>query len=534
MKLRAFSTAALLCLALLTGGKIVAAPPAPAEVARAAAELLRRDYRVDAPGAAVLVARGDTILFRAARGAANIETHAPLRPDSLFRIGSLTKQFTAAGLLLLVEAGRVRLEDPLSHYLPDYPGGDRITLLQLLNHSSGVANFNGMPGYLDGASRRDMRTAQLIGLFRDAPPDFAPGSSWAYSNSNYVLIGAVIEAVTGETWHAYLERVLFRPLGMRHTGYGHDPRVAARLVQGYTHDGDRIVPMRAMSMTQPHAAGALVSNVDDLLRWNRAFHEGRVLRSAAYRRMITPVGPAADPAINYGFGLYRARVRTNDALRHGGHIFGFTSSLTYLPGPDITVVVLENDDAPTGPDDADTLVRRLAAAALGDPYPELRAVPADAAALRAAEGVYRFYGGVTRILRLVGDVLTAQRDRAPRVPLTPIGADDFLYADGFNRVRLVRDRSGAIGGLRFFANGDGEGAIGTRTDEPMPGAAIGLRLPRAALERLTGTYANGGLTLTVFIEGDALKARIAGQEPVGLRATSLGSVLNKVACAVCC
>jgi D-alanyl-D-alanine carboxypeptidase len=208
-------------------------------------------------------------------------------------------------------------------------------------------------------------------------------------------------------------------------------------------------------------------------------------------------------------------------LQHGGGIFGFVSSLSYVPGPDITVVVLENDDVRNGSDNADALARRLTALALGDPYPAPRAVPIEAAALQAAEGVYRFGADITRVLRVADGNLTAQRNgRGPRRTLTPIAADEFLFDDGFNRLKLERDAGGKITGLRFFPNGEGDGEVGARTDDPLPAAPPSLKLTRTALERLTGTYATGPVTLKVHLEGEALKARLGGQPPVSLRATS--------------
>lgn len=495
------------------------AQPSPNDVARYAADLMARNYRPDAPGGAVLVARGDTVLFRAARGLANVEQHVPLQPDSVFRIGSITKQFTAAGLLTLVEAGRVNLDDPLAKYLPGFPGGERITVRQLLNHTSGVKSYSALPTFVDRTIRSDMTTAEIIDLFKNEKPDFPPGTQWAYSNSGYALAGAIIETVTGEPWHAYLERTLFKPIGMTHTGYGHDPRFAALQVPGYTYEGTNVIPMRPMSMTQPHAAGALVSNVDDLLKWNRALHEGRILKDLTYRQMITPTGRAADPGIGYGFGLFNDTIRGAKVLQHGGRIFGFIASLTYLPGPDITVVVLENDDL-RGAGDSPEVTKKLAAMALGDPYPEMRAIPVDQAALRSMEGVYRFAPDTTRVLRVVDGQLTSQRNTGPRSPLTPIAADDFLFPDGFNRLKVERDASGTAKAIRFFANGDGVGELGQRTNEPLPVVTHSLQLPRAALDRLTGTYANSGVVLKVFMDGEALRAQIAGQPPMALRATS--------------
>lgn len=487
----------------------------PDEVARYAGELLARNYPADGPGAAILVARGDTVLFRGARGEADIDADEPLRPDSVFRIASVTKQFAAAGLLTLVEAGKVDLDAPLSDILPDFPGGGGVTIRQLLNHTAGVRDYTGTPGYGE-LLQQDLTTAQLIDLFETAPPDFEPGASWAYSNSNYVLIGAVIEAVTGLPWHEYLDQALFEPLGMTDTGYALDPKLSARTVTGYSHDGRTVVPMHPMSMTQPHAAGALVSTVDDLFRWNRALHEGRVLKSETWAQMITPAARSLEVGTGYGFGLYNETVRHAPVLRHGGAIFGYSSSLAYAPGPDITVVVLENDDATLDEDNSNTVMRRLTAMALGEPYPAAVAVPVEPAALQAAEGVYRFDDAV-RTLRVVDGALTVKRGASPAVALTPIAADDFLYADGFSRLTLERDADGAVNAIRFLPRGDGDGLVGRRIE---PGSDVAISLPRAALERLAGDYASGGRRMIVFIEGEALKARMGDQEPVGLSASS--------------
>ena len=191
-----------------------ATPPTPAEFARFAEPLLAEAYRADGPGAAVLVVRGDEVLYRGARGRADVAAGVPLEPDDLFRIASVTKQFGAAGLLTLVDAGKVSLDDPLSKYLPTYPDGGRITIEQLLNHTSGVRDYTSIPGTFDGPIRRNVTTAQLVDYFRNEAPDFAPGEGWNYSNSGYVLVGAVIEAASGQPWYSYLDQALFKPLGM--------------------------------------------------------------------------------------------------------------------------------------------------------------------------------------------------------------------------------------------------------------------------------------------------------------------------------
>jgi CubicO group peptidase (beta-lactamase class C family) len=488
-----------------------------AAIARYAQDLLNQNYPASGPGAAILVARGDMVLFRGARGLADIETGQPLRPDSVFRIASVTKQFAAAGLLTLVEAGKVDLDAPLSEILPDLGGAASVTVRQLLNHTAGLKDYTGTPGYGEQLER-DLSTAQLIDLFEEAAPDFQPGESWAYSNSGYVLVGAVIEAVTGLPWHVYLNRALFQPLGMTQTGYALNPDLQAQEVTGYSHDGRAVAPMHPMSMTQPHAAGALVSTVDDLLRWNRALHEGSVLNDETYARMVTPSAQSLAAGTGYSMGFYNERVRQDRVLRHGGAIFGFSSSLAYAPEADITVVVLENDDATLQEENSNTVMRRLTAMALGNPYPEAKPVPVDAATLGSAEGAYRFADGTVRILRVADGALTVQRGGSLPAVLTPIAADDFLYEDGFTRLTLDRDNLGVVKAIRFFPKGDGDGVVGVRAGEADAAAAVSLS--RGELARLTGTYANGGMRLVVFIESGALKTRMGDQDPVRLRASS--------------
>jgi len=487
-----------------------ATPPAPTDFERYADTLLAAAYRADAPGLAVLVMRGDDVLYRGARGEADVSADVPLEPGDRFRIASVTKQFAAAGLLTLVDAGKVSLDDTLSKFLPGYPGGDHITIEQLLNHTSGVKDYTTIPGTLDGPIQRDLTTAQLVDYFKDEAPDSAPGEAWRYSNSGYVLVGAVIEAASGEPWHQYLERALFKPIGMKNTGYGADPAVVARQVKGYVMEGDVPRSPPQISMTQPHAGGALVSTVDDLARWNRALHEGRVLAPETYARMTTPVGKAKDAG--YGYGIATSTVRNAPALQHSGGIPGFTSHLLYVPGADITVAVLQNSETPAPMQQPDSVARRLAAAALGKPFPVLKPIAVDVAVLKQYEGVYRVDPEATRTLRVIDGALTAHRTGGPRYELTAIGEDSFMYSDGFTRLQVLRDPGGKVDGMRFWPDGEGDGIVAPLTDEALP---VAIELPREALERLAGLYQAKDVQLRIVLEGDSLIGHLTGQpQPV--------------------
>ena len=251
-----------------------------AELRALAERLLAENAPADAPGIAVLVARGDRVLFRGARGLADVELGVPLTPEQTFRIGSVTKQFSAAALLKLVEAGKVGLDDPLSKYVKGYPNGDAIKVRHLLDHTSGVKSYTGIDGYMRESIKRELSTQELIAVFKDLPADFAPGQDFRYNNSGYVLLGAVIEAASGQPWHEYVRQSLLQPLKLEHTRYGDVHALIPGMVEGYTRRDGAVAPMDFLDLSQPHAAGALVSTLADLLRWNRALHGGRVLRAA--------------------------------------------------------------------------------------------------------------------------------------------------------------------------------------------------------------------------------------------------------------
>lgn len=332
------------------------------------AESLLAGYPVDGPGAAVLVKRGDEVLYRGARGLANVELGVPLSPYHVFRIGSVSKQFGAAALLKLAEQGKLSLDDPLSRFLPDYPNAAKITLAQLLNHTAGIRNYTAMPE-TGMKTRMDVDIATKIGYFRDAPVDFAPGEGWSYSNSGYILVGAVIEQASGQSWDAYLEQALLEPTGLRHTGYGNAATgVIPGHVTGYDHQDGKTVSAELFSMTQPNVAGALVSSVDDMARWNEALHQGRLLQADSYRRMITPEGKAREA--HYGLGLENIELGGHRVIQHDGGIPGFNSYNAYLPETRTSVVVLRNaSSAPKGVPSALRLGQKLATYAAGGPLP---------------------------------------------------------------------------------------------------------------------------------------------------------------------
>ena len=510
-----------------------AAPPPDTDVAAFAKRAVEGNSPGDAPGMAVLVARGDEVLYRGAHGSASLELGVPLSPDQVFRIGSVTKQFAAAAVLKLAEDGKLALSDPLSKFVPGYPGGDKVTVEMLLNHTSGIRSYTDIESIMAGGGiMKDLTTDRLIDTFKDEKTDFAPGEGWHYNNSGYVLVGAVIEAASGKPWHEYLDAAFFEPLGMAHTGYGNEADAAIPgHVVGYTDKNGKWAHAMYLSMTQPHAAGALVSTVDDLLKWNRALHEGRLLKPENYRRMVTPVGKAADN--DYGFGIFTGTLRGEPQLWHGGGIPGFSSYLLYLPGSDTTVAVLYNADS-GGPGMLGTgrIANQLAAYAIGKPYPEKKPIEVDEETLKQYEGVYRIDESAARVLQVKDGRLTSQRTGGLAYPLIPVAKDNFLFDEGYSRIVFERDAAGKVAAMRFFPEDEGEGEVVARSDEPLPAAREEVTLPREALERIAGTYALQGAVLTVSLDNDTPRAQLTGQPAFEIFAQSPSTFFLKVVDAV--
>lgn len=476
----------------------------------------------NSPGVAVLVARGDNVLFEQAYGMASIELGVPLSPQHSFRIGSVTKQIAATALLTLIDDGKAALNDPLSKYLPDYPNGDAITLLQLLNHTSGVKSYTGIPGYMHNKIRYKLSTAELIDEFKDLAVDFAPGAEFRYNNSGYVLLGAVIEAITGQSWHQYIDQALLQPNKLSHIIYPDEQRIIPGMADGYSlQPGQPVSRAGLLSMTQPHAAGALVADVNALWQWNRLLHGGKLLKAATYQQMITPIGAAAENGGNYGFGITRATLRDMLLLQHGGGIHGFVSLLSYLPEPEITVVMLRNSDG-RGPD-LEYLSAKIAAYAAGKPYPEYQTVALTEAQLSSVIGVYR-KGDDSRKLEVRDGKLFSTRAGGQPFELIPQANDAFGFAGSLTRLVIQRDSNGKAISLTMHYNGDGDGELWQRSGDVIAKADIQLTAEQQLA--LVGDYASDQLQMKVFQNSstNGLLVQVAGQPALELKAAAARSL----------
>ncbi|HEX2081359.1 MAG TPA: serine hydrolase [Longimicrobium sp.] len=472
-------------------------------------------YPANQPGAAVLVARDGRVLMRKAYGAASLELGVPLRPEHVFRVGSITKQFTAVALLMLVDEGKVSLDDELTRFFPDYPThGHRITVEHLLTHTSGIQSYTGMPAYATGM-RRDLTTEQLIAMFRDQPMEFAPGERWNYNNSGYALLGGIIERVSGMSYADFLRTRIFEPLGMRSTFYEEDDAIVPGRVPGYARTEQGWQPATYVSMTQPYAAGALISTVDDQLAWQRAVAEGRLLKPETWRRAFAAYRLSDGRSSGYGYGWFVGEAAGRPSIEHGGDINGFSTNGLWIPSERLHVIVLANHER--GPQhDPDAISLQIAERLLGPAGPPAP-FAVEAGTLAQYAGVYRVNEVERRVVTVEDGTLFSQRGRNPRMRLTPIGRDEFVFESG-TRLRFVRDAVGAVTGM-ILRQRIGPEELSPRTEESAESVLAALTatvtVPVEVLDRYVGAYEfEPDFVLTVRRDGTVLRGQIPGQPEV--------------------
>jgi CubicO group peptidase (beta-lactamase class C family) len=324
---------------LLSGSHLVLAQAATDSVLVAKSEaLIAPIVDVDQFSGAVLVARNGVPVFRQAFGLANREWDIPNTPDTKFRIGSITKQFTATAILQLAEAGKLSVDDPVAKYYSESPPAwNGITIRHLLTHTSGIPSFTSIPHFFDEQARLDRTPEEIIKLTQDKPLEFAPGSKYSYDNTGYVILGYIIEKVSGERYADYIQHHIFDPLGMKSSGYDVSETLIPKRAAGYSRDKDQFTNARFISMTEPYAAGSLYATVDDMLTWDQAIYAAKLLTPASLQAMFTDYGHG------YGFGWVIDNQFGHQHIVHAGGINGFITRFDRYPEDKLTVVVFSNE-----------------------------------------------------------------------------------------------------------------------------------------------------------------------------------------------
>ncbi len=309
--------------------------------------VLKHMQQSGVPGVSVALARNGTVLYARGYGVTSVATEQPTQPGLIFEIGSITKQFTAALIMKLQEQGKLHVNDPLTNYLPEYGFPAAITLRMLLTHTSGLADFTNFP-QLGSWIQNGVSEATVLTAVSQAPLQFPPGTQYAYSNSNFFALGTIIERLTGRSYAATLNQYVLQPLGLTNTYYALPP--ANLSPTGYASNGVGLVAVAPWDRSAAFAAGALSTNVYDLITWDSALMNGKVVSPASFQAMTTSNGFLTLDGSSYGFGLELATLNHRPVMWHSGQIAGFYTENAVFLDDGFAVVVLTNDqDVDTDP-----------------------------------------------------------------------------------------------------------------------------------------------------------------------------------------
>ncbi|MGL5892444.1 MAG: serine hydrolase domain-containing protein, partial [Bacteroidia bacterium] len=298
---------------------------------------------IEGPGGVFMVTKNGKPIYKKAFGKANLELNADLTTDHVFQIGSMTKQFTAIAVLILEEQGKLSVSDTISKYIPDYPSGNKITIHHLLTHTSGIKDFTKMKTLRDIA-QKEMTPKMMVDFFKDEPVDFAPGDKFEYNNSGYVILGYIIELVSGETYEDFIEKRIFEKAGMIHSCYASDRQIIKNRASGYHKKESGYVNKSVISFSVPFASGSLMSTVDDMLKWQTALNQNTLLKAENAKKAFTKYKLNNGEEFTYGYGWHIRDINGTPDREHGGSIFGFKSMAVYIPEEDIYVIGFSNCD----------------------------------------------------------------------------------------------------------------------------------------------------------------------------------------------
>ncbi|HEY0100075.1 MAG TPA: serine hydrolase [Pyrinomonadaceae bacterium] len=399
----------------------------------------------------ILVARDGSTVASKGYGLANIELNVPNTPQTVFRLASLTKQFTALAIMMLQERGKLSTGDSICKYLDACPATwQPITIRQLLTHTSGIPNYTSFPDFA--------RTAVLpathesfIGRVKDRPLDFVAGEKFNYSNTGYYLLGVVVERAAGKSYEDFVQENIFTPLGMKNTGFDNPVRIIKNRAAGYEGQGERIHNASYIDMSNGYAAGFIVSTTEDLLLWDKALYTERLVSRKSLDEMFTPFKDLS-PTKNYAYAWWLEKQSDRQAISHSGHINGFATYIMRYPAERVTVIVLSNNrGAPS-----ERVAKDLSAIAFGAPYkiPQERKVIAVASAvLEKYAGQYQLRPNFIITMSLDNGKLLMQPNAPQKVEMFATSETEFFLKAGNAQFTFLKDAQGTVTGLIFHLNG---------------------------------------------------------------------------------
>lgn len=446
-RLITFVVLSLLCGSYISGQTTTAKTVSDEQIIAKTNEYMEAAVKVNGFSGSILVARDGKPVVNRGYGMANIELDVPNTPQTVFRLGSVTKQFTGMAIAMLAERGKLNVDDPICKYLTVCPEiWKPLTIKNLLTHTSGIANYTGFPEFAKTAVL-PMSSDEMLALLKDKPLDFAPGEKYAYSNSGYYLLGLIIERTSGKSYADFLRENIFTPLGMKNTDYDSPIRIIKNRASGYARQGGEVVNASYMDMTIPYAAGALFSTTEDLLVWDQALYTEKLVSKKTLDEIFTPFKNG------YGYGWGIGKKFNRREISHGGNIYGFAAEIARFPDDKVTVIVLSNaQGAPAG-----RIGNDLAAIFFGEPYEipqERKEIALDAKILEKYVGEYKIdQPSVTISILLENGKLMGQVMWQGKFALAAESETVFFSKDVGAKITFNKDAEGKVSGLTLSQGG---------------------------------------------------------------------------------
>ncbi|AXT21030.1 serine hydrolase [Flavobacteriaceae bacterium AU392] len=420
-------------------------------------DFLTIEYPKNEPGAVVLIAKKGKIIFEEAYGLASLKSKQKLKTDMVFQIASITKQFVAAAILQLVENGKMTLKDTIQKYVPYYPSKKHpITIHHLLSQTSGIPEYFILEDDELHLLAKEHTPKELIAYYKDEPLSFKPGEKWNYSNSNYPLLGAALEKVTGLSLKEYLQKNIFEPLKMNSTGLWYNDNIKKKRIPiGYNHKNDSLFPAPKIIGSAMYAAGGVVSTTNDLFLWNRALIDKTIISKFVVDELITEKIIDSGERTGYGYGVFLKNISGSPTVQHGGNLYGFTSTVLHLPNEDVFVSILAN----TKYDRTEEIANYIASLLIDKPLEIFSSKEISKELLKDYVGVYEMHSEeISRTFEIKlfdGKVLLSD----PKEPessafLTPSKKDILLLKVASAYFKFTRNEQDLITGFTVKQNGD--------------------------------------------------------------------------------
>ncbi|TXE16332.1 serine hydrolase [Psychroflexus gondwanensis] len=478
-------------------------------------------YTSDAPGVSILVAKDGKAIYSRGSGIANLELDIKAAPKHVFEIGSITKQFTAVAILMLEEQGKLSVEDEITKFIPDYPTQDKtITVHHLLNHTSGIKSYTNMPSFMEFA-RTDMTPTVLMGRFKNEQMEFDPGTQFNYNNSGYIVLGHIIEVVSGQSYEDFIQTNIFDKVGMDNSYYGSMTRLIPNRARGYSKTETGYRNADYLSLTLPYAAGSIMSTTADLLKWQNAISANTLIKKSSLEKATNGSTLDSGEEITYGYGWYTGNINGSASVEHDGGIFGYSSSGIFLPEENVYVIGLSNCDC----GDVGALVSNVAAMAIGKPFPKKKdAIDLSESQLSKWVGAYEYEGAI-RHVTLKNKQLFSQREGSISMEIYPMSATNFIFDGGNTSYDFFTEN----GNRMVTMTVNGKEMIGKGIDKAPPAERKEIQLDEDVLSEYVGSYElQPGFNMVFSVRDNKLYGAATGQGEVHLFAEEKDKFFLKV------